>query len=113
MDINNSKDTLFGDLPDGLFCIENGDIIVACFGSGKILYVPKKDDGFGNAVEIKKGLGHATDCVIGPSSAAGTNSLFVTTKRTTIVSFEDIAQGKVIEIPDIEQIIENTSRLNK
>ena len=106
ININTSKDNLFGDLPDGVFCMEKGDVFVACFGSGKVLYIPKKDNEFGDAKEVEGNLGNPTDCVIGPSSNGDTTSLFVTTKQAGIIAFKPIAKGNVIEITDIEKKIE-------
>jgi sugar lactone lactonase YvrE len=90
---------LLGHIPDGLICLDTGDVLVACFGSGEILCLPRKDGAYGNPFPVSDRLGHATDLVYGPSSSGRGNSLFVTAMRP-------LGKGRVIEIPDIEDVIE-------
>ncbi len=85
---------LFGNLPDGLICLENGDVLVACFGSGKIIQLARADsENWLPPVTIVEGLGRPTDLVIGPSSGSSGRSIFVTTMKPFFC-------GRVVEIPD-------------
>jgi sugar lactone lactonase YvrE len=90
---------LWGHIPDGLLCLDSGDVLVASFASGEILCLPRKGGAYGNSFPVSDRLGHATDLVYGPSSSGCGNSLFVTAMRP-------LGKGRVIEIPDIEDVIE-------
>ena len=92
-------------LPDGLICLENGDILVAAFGSGQILYLAKDGSQYRGPFKLSEGLGHPTDLVLGPSSQNRTRSLFVTTKESWFIPFKSIAKGKVVEIQNIDTLI--------
>ena len=92
-------------LPDGLICLENGDILVAAFGSGQILYLAKDGDQYRGPFKLAEGLGHPTDLVLGLSSQNRTRSLFVTTKEAWLIPFKSIAKGKVVEVPYIDTLI--------
>ena len=98
VDLGKGGHWLLKHLPDGLLRMDNGDILVAAFGSGKILYIPWNAGSYGDPVEVVNGLGHPTDLIIGPSSSGNGESLFVTTKSSWISRDECIAKGKVIEI---------------
>jgi len=95
-----------GHLPDGLICLDNGDILVAAFGSGQILYLAKDGNQYLGPYKLAEGLGHPTDLVLWPSSQNGTRSIFVTTKETWFISFKSTAKGRVVEIQDIDKLIE-------
>jgi sugar lactone lactonase YvrE len=92
-------------LPDGLICLENGDVLVAAFGSGQILYLAKDGDQYRGPFKLAEGLGHPTDLVLGLSSQNRTRSLFVTTKETWFFPFKSFAKGKVVEVPYIDTLI--------
>ncbi|MBT8331644.1 MAG: SMP-30/gluconolactonase/LRE family protein [Deltaproteobacteria bacterium] len=92
-------------LPDGLICLENGDVLVAAFGSGQILYLAKDGDQYRGPFKLAEGLGHPTDLVLGPSSQNRSRSLFVTTKEAWLIPFKSIAKGKVVEIQNIDTLI--------
>jgi hypothetical protein len=89
----------FGHIPDGLICLENGDVLVACFGSGKVLCLPREGSAYGRSCPVCEGLGCPTDLVCGQSSGGRGTSLFVTTMKP-------LFKGRLIEIPDIQGVIE-------
>ncbi len=94
---------------DGLFCLENGELLIAGFVSGQILYLPWDGSTYGDPVGIANGLDNPTDLVVGPSSrgADHSESLYVTTLvwwRTFL-----FPKGKVVEIPDIKARISDKS----
>ena len=91
--------------PDGLICLENGDVLVAAFGSGQILYLAKDGSQYRGPFKLAEGLGHPTDLVLGPSTQNRTRSLFVTTKETWFIPFKSYAKGKVVEIQNIDTLI--------
>jgi sugar lactone lactonase YvrE len=106
IDLDKGDAGVWGHLPDGLMAHKNGDLLVATFGSGKILFLKRDGNGFYPPVPIAEGLGNPTDLAIGRSSKNdGKSSLFVTTKQGLIFTSKSIAKGKVIEIPDIESRI--------
>ena len=88
---------------DGLFCLENGDILIAGFVTGQILYLPWDDTTYGDPIVIEEGLDNPTDLVVGPSSRGADypDSLYVTTLVFWRVLPFFKPAGKVIEIPDI------------
>ena len=88
---------------DGLFCLENGDILAAGFVTGQILYLPWDDTTYGDPIVIEEGLDNPTDLVVGPSSRGADypDSLYVTTLIFWRVLPFFKPAGKVIEIPDI------------
>jgi hypothetical protein len=87
--------------PDGLFCLENGGILVAAFLTGQILYLPRDGSTYSDPIVIEDGLDNPTDMVVGPSSSGADNSdsLYV----TTLVWWRMLLfpAGKVVEIPGI------------
>ena len=90
---------------DGVFCMENGDILVAAFVTGQILYLPWDGSTYGDPIVIEEGLDNPTDLVIGTSSS-GTDqseSLYVTTLIWWRIFL--FLAGKVVEIPDIRSRI--------
>ena len=94
---------------DGLFCLENGDLLVAGFVSGQILYLSWDGRAYGDPVVIDDGLDNPTDLVVGPSSRGADHpeSLYVTTLvwwRTFL-----FPKGKVVEIPDFKARISDKS----
>jgi len=97
--------------PDGLICLENGDVLVAAYGSGQILYLAKDANQYRGPFMLAEGLGHPTDSVLGLSSQDKTRSLFVTTKEAWLIPFKSVAKGKVIEIQNIDTLIKRR-RLN-
>jgi hypothetical protein len=86
---------------DGLFCLENGDILVAGFVTGQILYLHWDGNTYGDPIVIEDSLDNPTDVVVGPSSRGADHpeSLYV----TTLVWWRAFlfTAGKVVEIPDI------------
>jgi hypothetical protein len=97
---------LLGAVPDGVYCMENGDILIAAFASGQILYLAWDGSAYSDPVVIEDGLDNPTDLVIGPSSSGAerSESLYVTTLvwyRTFLFT-----AGKVVEITDIRTRIE-------
>jgi hypothetical protein len=92
-------------LPDGLICLENGDVLVAAFGSGQILYLAKDGDQYRGPFTLAEGLGRPADLVLGPSSQNRSRSLFVTPKEAWFFPFKSIARGKVVEIQNIDLLI--------
>ena len=107
--LEKAESGIFGNLPDGLLRLPDGDLLVAAFGSGKVFYLPQQENGYGDPVELVQGLGNPTDLTIGLSGNGSGNSLYVTTKDGGILPWRWIAKGRVIEIPDIEKII-NTAK---
>jgi hypothetical protein len=91
--------------PDGLICLENGDVLVAAYGSGQILYLAKDSNQYRGPFMLAEGLGHPTDLVLGLSSQDKARSLFITTKEAWLIPFKSIAKGKVIEIQNIDTLI--------
>jgi hypothetical protein len=91
--------------PDGLFSMENGDILVAAFVTGQILYLPWDGSTYSDPIVIEDGLDNPTDLVVGPSSSGAdhSESLYV----TTLVWWRAFLfpAGKVVEIPDIRSRI--------
>jgi hypothetical protein len=87
--------------PDGLFCMENGDVLLAAFLTGQILYLPWDGSTYRDPIMIEDGLDNPTDLVVGSSSrgADHSESLYV----TTLVWWRILLfpAGKVVEIPDI------------
>lgn len=97
---------LLGAVPDGVYCMDNGDILIAAFASGQILYLAWDGSAYSDPVVIEDGLDNPTDLVIGPSSSGAerSESLYVTTLvwyRTFLFT-----AGKVVEITDIRTRIE-------
>jgi sugar lactone lactonase YvrE len=90
-----------GVVPDGLFCLENGDLLVAGFATGQILYLPWDGSTYHDPIMIEDGLDNPTDLVVGPSSRGAdySESLYVTTLVWWRAFLFPV--GKVIEIPDI------------
>jgi sugar lactone lactonase YvrE len=112
--LGKSGDKFPGHLPDGLICLENGDILLAAFGSGQILYLAKDGNRYLGPYRLAEGLGHPTDLVLWSSSQNVTRSIFVTTKETWFISFKSTAKGKVVEIQDIDTLIEEKkARISK
>ena len=95
-----------GKYPDGLTYLENGDILLAVFSSGQILYLPKDGNKYLEPYTLVEGLGHPTDLVVWPSCKNGPRSIFVTTKETWFNTNKSAAKGKVVEIQDIDKLIE-------
>jgi hypothetical protein len=95
--------------PDGLFCMENGDLLVAGFVSGQILYLPWDGSTYRDPIVIADGLDNPTDLVVGPSSRGpdDSESLYV----TTLVWWRAFLfpAGKVVEIPEIRTRIADTA----
>jgi hypothetical protein len=93
--------------PDGLFCMENGDILVAAFLTGQILYLPWDGSSYSDPIVIEDGLDNPTDVVVGPSSsgAVDSDSLYVTTLVWWRIFL--FPAGKVVEIPGIRTTIAN------
>ena len=91
---------LLGHLPDGLICMENRDVLVACFGSGQILCLPWADGVYGTPFMVAQGLGYPTDLTCGMSSTGQGTSLYVTAMRP-------LGKGRVVEIPNIGDVIED------
>jgi len=87
---------------DGIFCMENGDILVAGFVTGQILYLHWDGSTYSDPIVIEDGLDNPTDLVVGPSScgAGYSESLYVTTLIWWRMPL--FPAGKVIEIPDIK-----------
>lgn len=92
---------------DGVYCTGNGDILVAAFVTGQILYLAWDGNAYSDPVVIEDGLDNPTDVVIGPSSlgADQPESLFV----TTLVWWRSLIfpAGKVVEIPDVRTRIKD------
>lgn len=92
---------ILGPGPDGLYCMQNGDILAAAFVSGQILYLAWDGSEYRDPIVIADGLDNPTDLVIGPSSLGADHpeSLYV----TTLVWWRSLIfpAGKVIEIPDV------------
>lgn len=86
---------------DGVFCMQNGDILVAAFVTGQILYLPWDGSAYGDPLVIADGLDNPTDLVVGPSSRGpdGSESLYVTTLIWWRILL--FPAGKVLEIPGI------------
>jgi hypothetical protein len=86
---------------DGLFCMENGDILFAGNSTGQILYFNWDGEDYRRPIVIADGLDNPTDLVIAPSSSGAddSESLYV----TTVVFWRTILfpAGKVVEIPGI------------
>jgi sugar lactone lactonase YvrE len=100
------KDVLFGNWPDGLMCLSNGDILVASFMRGKIIYLSRNGNSYSDPVIIvEEGLNHPTDLTIALSSDGRGESLYVTTTKICIIP--PFLIGKVIEIPNIKEKINN------
>ena len=89
---------------DGLLCLEDGDVLVAAFGSRKIFHLSRNGIEFTDSRVIAELSGHPTDLAIGQSSDGMGESLFVTTTRG-ITSFW--GGGKVVEIPHIQELIQS------
>lgn len=98
---------LLGPGLDGVYCMENGDTLVAAFVTGQILYLAWDGSAYKDPVVIEDGLDNPTDVVIGPSSlgADQPESLFV----TTLIWWRSLIfpAGKVVEIPDVRTRIED------
>ncbi len=99
--------------PDGLTYLENGDILLTAFGSGRILYLNKDGDRYIGPYTLVEGLGHPTDLAVWPSCKKGPRSIFVTTKETWFNTNKSNAQGKVIEIKDLDKLIKKYAQVSK
>ncbi|MBI9082215.1 MAG: hypothetical protein JEZ11_01375 [Desulfobacterales bacterium] len=106
------KETILAGLskyhPDGVYCMKNGDALVAGFSSGNILYLQRKKGStvYYEAVPVPlcRSLGHPTDLVMAPSSTGTDQSLYVTsTNPWRLFLPKDQRGGRVLEIPHIEK----------
>jgi sugar lactone lactonase YvrE len=104
--LKKAKSGLLGNLPDGLIRLEDGDLLVAAFGSGKVFYLSKQGSYYSDPIEIVRGLGNPTDLTIGPSAKEDGMSLYVTTKKGGILPWSSLSKGRVVEITDIKKKIE-------
>lgn len=101
--LGNRKKYWLGLGPDGVFCLENGDVLFASFLLGKIYYLRRQGDSFSDPLEIESGLDQPTDLAIGVSSTGEGESLFVTT--TSLLKLFFGGRGNVVEIPHIRERI--------
>jgi hypothetical protein len=99
--------------PDGLTYLENGDILLTVFGSGRILYLNKDGDRYAGPYTLAEGLGHPTDLTVWPSRKKGPRSIFVTTKETWFSTNKSTAKGKVIEIKNLDKLIKKYAQESK
>lgn len=88
--------------PDGLLCLEGGDVLIAGFESRNIIYLPWTGTAFGEPKSLVEGLDNPTDLVIGKSSMGQGQSLYVTTVAKWAGIFGR-RSGRVIEITDIDE----------
>lgn len=86
--------------PDGIFCMENGDLLSTSFLTGRVYHLPKVGRGYGAPRMIANGLDQPTDLVIGPSLNGNGKSLFVTTTKFLKVYLG--GGGNIFEIPNID-----------
>jgi hypothetical protein len=93
---------------DGLLCLDNGNVLVAAFGSRKIFHLSRKDNELTNPCVIAELSGYPTDLAIGKSSDGMEESLFVTTLRGITFLW---GGGQVLEIPHIRELIQSKSSI--
>jgi sugar lactone lactonase YvrE len=108
IDLRKSGKKRYCHLPDGLIRRENGDLVVAAFGSGQILYLKRNGDSYEKPTVIAKVPGNPTDVVIAQSLAGNGKSLFVTLTHWHRIFNRSIRKGAVIEIPNVVPRIQLT-----
>ena len=93
----------FGRGPDGLLCLENGDVLVASYRSREVTHLSWNGKEYGFPTVIHSLSDCPTDVAIGPSSGGNGESLFVTTTKGLLCSF--LGGGDIIEILNIRELI--------
>jgi sugar lactone lactonase YvrE len=98
------KQDILGLTPDGLLCLENGDVLTASFLPGKIYYLAWNGQSYHDPLVVVDDLDRPTDMAIGPSSDGKSESLFITTVKLHRLFFSK-GGGKIVEIPNIRELI--------
>jgi hypothetical protein len=96
--------------PDGLLVMENGDLLVAAFGTGEILYLEKGKGGYEQPITVANVPGCPTDLVLAPSLSGEGISLYVTyTQLWNFVNWS-LQRGAVAEIQNIDRKLHRLGR---